>query len=78
MKAIILLFLALPVLADDLEAIKADAWYQDQAYQIERQYDACYEHLASIDPTLAHALESCMTDDECKQATTLCEGFNND
>ena len=79
MKTMLLLsIMALSAHANDLEAIQADAYYQDRAYQIEREYDACYEHLAGIDPALADALEACMTDLECQQATTLCEGFNND
>ena len=73
MKALILSIIALSAHADDLEAIQADIYYQDRAYQIERQYDACYEHLAGIDSALADALEACMTDDECEQATQLCE-----
>lgn len=78
MKAIIMLFLALPALADDLEMMKADIWYAEQAYAKDMAYEACYEHLASIDPALALTLESCMTDDECHQATQLCDGYNNE
>jgi hypothetical protein len=79
MKALILLsILALPAHAVDIEVLEADAHYQNQAYYSEQAYTACYEHLAGIDPSLARVLEYCMTDDECEQATQLCEGFSHE
>ena len=80
MKTIFLLsILSLPALADDLEALKADAYYQDQEYYSEQAYSACYEHLMSLDPTLllASKLENCDTDTDCENASTLCPGYND-
>jgi hypothetical protein len=68
----------MPAIADDMDALKADAYYQDQEYYSEQAYTACYEHLVSLDPTLllASKLENCDTDSDCEDASTLCPGLN--
>jgi hypothetical protein len=78
MKTILLLsILSLPALANDIEQSQADAHYIDQM-DSERAYTACYEHLYSINPALARALEYCTTDQECESASQQCEGLTNE
>jgi hypothetical protein len=79
MKTILLLILSLPALADDIEALQTDAYYQDQEYYSEQAYTACYEHLVGLDPTLSLAskLENCDTDTDCEEASRLCPGYND-
>jgi hypothetical protein len=77
MKALILLFITLPALADDVELAERDAHYQGQV-DSEQAYTACYEHLFNISPVMARALEYCMTDQECEAAAQQCEGLSHE
>jgi hypothetical protein len=78
MKALILLsILTLPALADDVELAERDPHYQGQV-EPEHAYTACYEHLFNISPAMAHALEYCMTDQECESASQRCEVLSHE